>query len=348
MPTRRALLRATGTVGLAGVAGCLGVIGGGDGGERPDGVYVQPFVERMVTAGTTTAGDFGFGVMWTTPHRFWTPTQTDLTEQEKSGSVHLMALVWDPETRTVLPETGLSAEVVREGTLVSQEVIYPMLSQRMGFHYGGNVDLDGDGTYTVRISVAGVSTRRTGAFAGRFGDPATAAVEMEFTERTRERVSTREIDQGGQPGGAVAPMEMDALPDTRVPRPADLPGRTLGSATTDDCRLEAVFFPPNAAGRFTDGRGYVAVLASTPYNRIVLPLMGLEGRLTRGDERLGDGRLTRTLDPTFGYHYGLPVDAERVETGDVLSLSVTTPPQVSRHRGYETAFLRTGNVEIVV
>ncbi len=368
MPTtRRRLLRGGALAGLAGVAGCLGTLagagngdGGADGGgdgdvtttagttdeERPDGVYVQPYVERMAMAGTATAGDYGFGVMWTTPHVFWTPTNRELSRQPSSGSLHLMATVWDAETRLALPEAGVNVEVARDGDLVSQEVIYPMLSQRMGFHYGGNFTLDGDGTYTVRVSVGGTSVRRTGAFADRFGDPATAEVALAFTPETKAQVSTRDLDAGGQPG-AVEQMQTEMLPDSTVPTLDALPGQAVGTGTSDDAALSALFLPPDAAARYADD-GYLAVLAATPYNRSVLPSMGLTATLTRGDTTLAEGSLTRTLDPDLGYHYGLPVAAEELRSGDRLTLSVTTPPQVSRHEGYETAFLEMDDVTLTV
>ncbi len=350
MPTRRRLLELSGVAGLAGVAGCVGSLtgGGGDGGDggdgddgaddKPDGVYVQPFVEQMKMAGMAETGDYAFGVMWTTAHKFWTPTQTELSEQPEKGSIHLMSVVWDPDTRTVLPETGLSAEIYKNDELVSQEVIYPMLSQRMGFHYGGNFGLDAEGTYSVRPSVSGMSIRRTGAFEGRFGEPASVDIGLEFTEETQQQVSSQEIDQGGQPG-AVEPMDMP-MPQSSVPPVEELPGRALGSASLDEVDLGAVYLPAGDAGRFTDGSGYLAVVAATPYNRMVLPSMGLQA--TVGD--VSGETLTRTLDPELGYHYGLPVDG--VESAGTLTLSVTTPPQVSRHQGYETAFLDTGDVEI--
>jgi len=353
MPTRRRVLALGGAAGLASVAGCVGTITGGDGGDgtdgdgdgqdgddRPDEVYVQPFVEEMAMAGTAEDGDYAFGVMWTTAHKFWVPTQSELSEQPDEGSVHLMSVVWDPETRTVLPETDLSVEIYRDDELVSQEVIYPMLSQRMGFHYGANFELDGDGTYSVRPSVAGMSIRRTGAFEGRFGEPASVEVPMEFTPETRDQVSTREVDQAGQPG-AVEPMDM-SMPQSTVPPLADLPGRALGTTSVDDADLGATYLTPDEADRFTDGRGYLAVVAATPYTRSVLPSMGIEASV--GDAAAE--RLERTLDPDLGYHYGLPVDG--LESADQLALSVTTPPQVSRHEGYETAFIDTGDAELGV
>lgn len=45
-----------------------------------------------------------------------------------------------------------------------------------------------------------------------------------------------------------------------------------------------------------------------------------------------------------GYHYEAGV--EGVESGDELEVSVETPPQVARHEGCETAFIRMSDVQI--
>jgi len=82
---------------------------------------------------------------------------------------------------------------------------------------------------------------------------------------------------------------------------------------------------------------YLAVSPRTPYNRFPLPLMSLSATLSRDGEAVFDDYLYEWLDPDLGVHYGAVVDG--VETGDELTISVDTPPQVSRHEGYETAFL---------
>ncbi|MEF8851552.1 MAG: hypothetical protein V5A44_06370 [Haloarculaceae archaeon] len=195
---------------------------------RPGGIYVQTFRERMSRQGTAATDEYAFALMFTVPHTFWTVTGDAFskTTVEDGDSLHLMATVWDPETRTVLPETGLSVEIAREGSLVSQEVIYPMLSQPMGFHYGGNFGLDGDGTYAVTLSVGGTPVRRTGAFAGRFGDPASVEIPLEFTPATRGAVATRPFDRGGEPG-ALRPMDA-SFPQAVAPGESDL---TLSTTT---------------------------------------------------------------------------------------------------------------------
>jgi len=305
--------------------------------DRPDGVYVPSHVEGMEMVGTASSGDYVVGLMYSYPHRFWNVNgeSVSLTEIDTDDAVHLMASVWDVDTEAVLPDTGLSAEIYRDGSLVSQEAIYPMLSQPMGFHYGANFGLDGEGTYAVRLSVGAMSTRRTGAFEGRFADPATVEIPFEYSEAAKEEIEFRTLDDRVATPGAVDPMGMEALPDSFAPPESTLPGRVLGAATSNDARLVVTALDAPPAGIDAAGT-YLAVSARTRYNRMVIPAMGLSGRLERDGEAVYDGEFARTLDPDLGYHYGAVVDD--VESGDTLTLSVTVQPQTSRHEGYETAF----------
>jgi len=363
---RRAFLSTAGLAGLAGLAGCAASGDGGtatpppggtgrpgtgtpapgerpgatppDGGDvdLPDGVYVQRFREGMAMQGTAESGPYAAGLMYAAPHVFWTVSGTDRRRIERAGDLHLMATVWDPETGTVLPEAGVSVEITRDGALVSQEVIYPMLSQRMGFHYGANFRLDGDGEYRVRVSVGGLGIRRTGAFEGRFAEPATVEIPLAFTEAERRKVTVRELEAYGK-RGAVRPAET-GMPQALAPEASALPGRVLGTATSDDARLLAALLetPPDGV----EGEGpYLAVSARTPYNRLVLPAMAVEAALARDGEPVFEGGLVRTLDPEIGYHYGASLDGTAVGSGDELTLTPTLPPQVARHEGYERAFL---------
>jgi hypothetical protein len=325
----------TADTGGSGGGSASGSTASGDG--KPDGVYVQSFRERMSMQGMASGGPYRFALMFTVPHTFWTVTGNQVSQvpKEEGDAVHLMATVWDERSGTVVPETGLSVELTREGELVSQETIYPMLSQPMSFHYGGNFGLDGDGTYTATLSVGGTNTRLAGPFRDRLTEPATAELDLAFTEASRAEVSSRPLEQGGQPG-ALRPMEMMAAPQAVAPAREQLPGTVRGETVVDDARFVVTTLDSPPAG--VDGTGpYLAVSARTRYNDYVLPAMGLSGTVTSGGETAFDGRLRRTLDPELGYHYGATV--EGVERGDELTLDVTTPPQVARHEGYETAFL---------
>lgn len=346
-------------------ASTVGSPSSGEGGRR--GVYVQSFREGMYvvgmggmggssddsggmatndsgeTSGRETgsmpvAGDYRFALMYAAPHVFWNVNGTELnrTSIAQADSLHLMSVVWDSKTRTVLPETGMSVEITKDGDLVSEETIYPMLSQRMGFHYGGNFTLAGDGTYTAKLSVGGMSgVRRTGAFEGRFGEPASVTVEFPFTQETREAVTAPKAERAGEKG-AVTPMGMETIPPAFAPTKSELPGSFVGSGKSGD----AVFLltelePPKSP--LEDEKPYLAASARTPYNRLLLPAMALSATVNRGSKTVFEGPLQRTLAPELGYHYGAAIDG--LQSGDELAVSVTTPPQVARHEGYEEAFL---------
>jgi hypothetical protein len=349
---RRSFLRTAAATGTLTLPGCSGLLETRAVGvppvpeNRPDGVYVPSHVEGMDMAGMARRGDYAVGLLYSYPHRFWTVTGEDvsLTKIQDDDAVHLMASVWDTETKTVLPETGLSVAIYRDDSLVSQEAIYPMLSQPMGFHYGANFGLDGDGVYTVELSVGAVSTRRTGAFADRFTDPATAEIRFDYSEAAKNEIAFDRMGDRTATRGAVDPMTMENLPDSFAPPEDDLPGRVVGAPTSDDARFVVTALDSPPAGVAGEGR-YVAVSPRTRYNRMVLPAMGLSGTLERGDDVVYDGPFERTLDPDLGYHYGAVV--EDVQAGDDLTLSVTVQPQTARHEGYETAFGARGDLATV-
>ncbi len=353
---RRRFLRgaaglATGTA--AGLSGCLGLLETRSARtpplveNRPDAVYYPSHVEGMAIVGRATAtpadgagaGDpeYRVAAMYSYPHRFWTVTGTDRSKHAIADrDLHLMTTVWHPETGTVLPETGVDVEITRDGDLVSQEVVYPMLSQPMGFHYGGNFTLDGDGTYTVRVSVAGTSIRRTGAFAGRFGDPASATLSVEYSADARDALPYEITADRAGSRAAVDPRQTQ-MPRSVAPTPEALPGRRLGEGRVGDAVFVATLAdPPASLASDADGP-YLAVSPRTPYNRTVLPAMGLRATVDGADRRL-----VRTLDPDFGYHYGAALD----RSPESVTVRVETPPQVARHEGYETAFLSTGETTV--
>jgi hypothetical protein len=74
--------------------------------------------------------------------------------------------------------------------------------------------------------------------------------------------------------------------------------------------------------------------------------MSLSAKLTRNGNAVFDDILRSTLDPELGYHYGAAV--ESVESGDSLTVTVDAPPQVSRHEGYETAFVKMPEMQMQI
>jgi len=353
---RRQLLSAVAGGTAAAFGGCIG--GGGDStgdagnrnlglpdpaSDRPSGVYRPTVTSEMRVVGTTTAGDYRFHLLYSHPSRFWdlNGRQRYLRDVKSDHTMHLMVMVSDAETGRILPEVSVTAEVLNDGELITQKIVYNMLSQRMSFHYGDNVTLDGAGTYTVNISLSAIPLRRTGRFGDRFETPTTATFEMEYRPSDREELALERYGDSGT-SGAVELSGMDALPELASPTPESLPGSFVGRATTDDAVLVGRQLRADAANRFGDG-AYFAVLGRTPYNGLTLPLMGLRARVQRDGTTVTEEILSRTVDPELGYHYGASF---ATEPGDVVTLDPLSAPQLARHEGYETAFVEMEPVEL--
>jgi len=130
---------------------------------------------------------------------------------------------------------------------------------------------------------------------------------------------------------------------TELPPTDELPGELIGEPKSGDAVIAATVL--GAESRFVDDADdyYLAVSPRTPYNRGMLPMMTIDATVERDGEQIVDTQLTDTIDHELGYHYALRTDD--LQSGDTLTLSFPAPPQVSRHAGYETAFLEMEPVE---
>jgi hypothetical protein len=372
----RRLLLASGAAAAGALAGCLGdgdpsspePVEGSNAPtlpaveDPPDAVYLPTHRESMEHLEPVEAGEYAVTPMLTYPHTFWLVTGAEREEvTPQSTGVHLMATVWDADTGSVIPvDTGAGMRVLRDGDLVDQRAPWPMISQTMGFHFGDNVPLPEQGTYTVEFDLTplgGDTVRKTGEFADRFTEPRTVRFEFEFDQEFQESVVNGveylDEDRWGEPG-ALDPMAgMGGMDDNggdsggmddggeddgnggmemSMPfsdlQPADAyPGEDLGTPTSGDATFVVRYLEET---RLSEDSGYLLVSPRTPYNRVPLADMALsvEGAL--------EGELVQTLDSELGHHYGIAGD---LASGEQLDLVVESPPQVARHRGYETAFL---------
>jgi len=308
--------------------------------NRPDATYRPTHAEGMGTVGRADAGDYAVGLTYSFPHRFWTVTGTDAERVEirDADSIHLMAVVWDPETELVLPvSAGLSITVERNGETVADKPPWPMISQNMGFHYGDNYALDGDGLYRIRVRVNGMGERRLGSLSGRFGEAGEATVEFDYAQEARDQLSYEEFPERQGEAGAVDRMEMSGLPTSKVPAADALPGTLLGTAAGSDEVYVATWL--RDADFLSSNESYLAVSVRTPYNAIPLPMMSLDGTVSVDGETVHDDALSAAVHPEIGYHYGAVVPTATADTE--VTVDVISQPQVSRHEGYETAFLTT-------
>lgn len=362
---RRDALKVGAALGGVAVAGCLDVFETESVWrnaplveDRPDAVYVPAGREQMGTYGTARAGRYAVALQYTFPHRFWTVsgTSTNRVEVGEEDSLHLMVTVWDAETGVVLPAEP-RLELHHDGSIAASRTLWTMLSQRMGFHYGDNLELDEEGQYVATIRLPPVDADAAGDLTGQFQSAETAEIEFEYdtgdvydleydqigeTRRgARDAVPLMRHGSNGSDGsdGGVA----DPIPT--VPAPEELPGQSLGTATSGD----AVFAAALVSGsRVSEDRQYLLVSPRTPYNSIPIPQIGVTATVSRGrnGEAVYDGQLHAAVDGRVGIHYGAAV--EGIQRGDAVTVTIDTSPQVARHDGYETAFFEMSPVEFTV
>ncbi len=367
--TRRRLLGAGTVTAIGSLAGCT-VGWGGDGPSDdtdavpdiprvenpPDAVYVPTHRESMRHLPTVEAGEYALSPMLTYPHSFWlvTGTEREAVVPEGGRGVHLMVTPWDAETGQVLPvDAGATMRVFSDGDLVDQRAPWPMISQTMGFHFGDNVPLPEDGTYAVEVDLNPINVRKTGEFEGRFEEPTTARFEFEYDAEFREEVigGVEYLDESdwGRRGAIAPPMDDEHsddhdehdehdghhMPFSALPEAGRYPGTDLGEHESGDARFVVRYLPDS---RFADG-GYLLASPRTPYNRVPLAdvSLSIEGGV--------DADLVQTLDSELGLHYGAEIDLSGGETFDLV---VDGPPQVSRHGGYETAFIEMPSMRVEV
>lgn len=345
--SRRRILQAGGTALAGGLAGCGGLLETESLGrpdvmdDRPSKVYVPTHVDEMAMVGMASAGRLGLALSYTYPHRFWLVDgdRTNMVEVADEDSVHLMVSVWDRETQTVIPSSNAAVTVRKDGETVLERTMWPMLSQTMGFHYGDNVGLAGDGTYEVGVRFGPVGARRTGAFEAAFGDQVAPSFSFAYSESERNELGIDDESYRSGREEAVEPMEMEMMPVPQLPAADALPGTVLGSRLVGDASIVGTIRSSRPAGIGGDG-AYLAVSARTPYNRYPIPFMPLSATVSVEGDTLFEDPLTPTLDPEIGYHYGAAI--ERPDGDTAVAVTVDNAAQVARHEGYETAFLDIG------
>lgn len=305
--------------------------------NRPNAVYYPAVVEGMGMYGMAETNRYAVALMYSYPHRFWVVTghRKNKVVVQDDDSLHLMASVWDRKTSTVLP-TNVSMEITQNGETVDSRSPWPMLSPTMGFHYGDNVSLNGNGAYTARITITPPQVKRIGALRGTLTESRTVDIPFEFDTDEVYGLPIRRLGEKAGTKGAPPLMDMKKdIPQGTVPLKANLPGDVRGTATAGDA-VFVVTVLENAPQVADDRRPYLAVSARTPYNTVMLPLMSLSATVTRNGNTVFEGPLRSAISPGFRYHYGTQIAS--LKSGDTLTLSTRTPPQTARHDGYETAF----------
>jgi Fe2+ transport protein len=72
----------------------------------------------------------------------------------KKDTIHLMVMLSDAGTGMRIPYASVWATIRKQGRIVFDERLWPMLARFMGSHYGNNVALPGNGTYVISLLIS--------------------------------------------------------------------------------------------------------------------------------------------------------------------------------------------------
>ncbi len=333
--------------------------------DPPTAVYHPTHVDGMQTIDTLHGDDYSVTLAYTFPHPFWTTSGSRVERVDASGHIHLMCVVWDQESGRVIPvDTGPSVTVTQGESTVTEGGTWPMISQQMGVHFGDNVTLHQVGETEVEVTVPPVDVELAGDYAGRFQEPETFTASFDYRSSHVDSLDCVGLEERGEPGAVGADTLHERMhgmgdaghgddghndqgagegedddhhhghPVSRTPREAGFPGSVVGVGSSGDAEVVLV-----------DHDEGLAVSLRTPYNRYPLPMAALSAEVTRDGSTVFDGGLSPRIHPDLGFHYH---GDEALEPGDSVEISFGTPPQVSRHMGYETAFVSMSAVEFTV
>ena len=290
----------------------------------------------MQMSGVETADGYACALTYTIPETFWLVGGTDTAKATPTAGdeLHVMPVIWDVETGQRLTDVSPMLRFIDDGSVVASNAPWPMLAQRMGFHFGDNVALPGGSTYDVTVHLGAPAARRTGGLATP--ESTTFEFSLAYSAAELDAIAYRTIDRTGE-RGALEPMTMQMPPGSALPAADALPGRHLGRGTIGDAAIIATVVDDATRFGGSESDTYLAVSPRTPYNEYPLPMAGFDARIDGSDYDL-----VETIDAELGHHYGAVLD------GDVSRATITldVPPQVSRHGGYETAFFETTSVEL--
>jgi len=311
--------------------------------EPPKAVYRPGHMDGMTSIGMSGASGITFGAMHAAPHAFLNVQSSAVREVEIGASdAHLMVKPWGMETGVVPSTASLSATIKKDGAFLGDANMWPMLSQPMGVHFGENVSLDGAGSYSIELTLSPPTSELTGKLTDVFGERVEHTIEFEIAEGDLQ-YSEMSVDNAGAEG-ALDPSKMGKK--GQLPAGEELPGSFVGEAISDDA-VFAVTTLTDVSRFGAEGQTYLAVSPRTPYNRYPLPNMTMSATIEREGETVLDDSLTETLDHELDLHHGAVL--EELQSGDTITLRVDGGrANVSRHLGYDTAFLDIGEVELAV
>lgn len=306
------------------------------------GAYVLDHKDEMQMFGVKSDGRLKTALMYAVPHEFYltTGTRTQKVEIQTQDTMHLMVSVWDDESNVLPPSVEPSVTIYRDGEQQTTVNPWSMLSQQMGYHFGDNLQIRGEGNYRFEVELNSESSRLSGDLVGVF-DETSFTFEQQFNPFDVQSLDQMTVENADE-AGAIPPMDMEMMPTPTQPAFSEMPIEMTDAQYTNDMGVAVgTFDSPGTFG--IDTEQYLVVSPQTRYNRYLMPLMSVEATVTRGEETLYDGSLNSSLHEDLSLFYGAGTPA--LEQGDTVSVSFNAPSQLARGLGYEEAFLALDNLE---
>ncbi|ELY94934.1 hypothetical protein C482_17713 [Natrialba chahannaoensis JCM 10990] len=324
--------------------------------DPPGGIYVPPKIDGILEYDSETESGLEISLSAMRPHSFWTGAGTERARADLRShhTLHLMASVRDAESEVAVPTTvttriehadsGDSTDspdatdtANTAADTVDQRTPWPMRSQRMGFHYGDNISLPGEGTYKATIRLDPPTIHLADEFADRIDQPVTITIQFEYNPAAIDVLERTLLDEGEGRGERRALEFMGHASEPVSPTSSAV----AHSATGDDIVVTLgradVSDGAQVSSEATEDT-QLAIGVRTRYNRYPVPFAGLSVESVRDGGRQYITEAQETIDPDRGHHYRAGFEEGILESADELAVSLDVPPQVALHEGYETAF----------
>lgn len=115
------------------------------------------------------------------PFELFEGSKTQMMKPGKANA-HLMVMLSDAQTGTAIPYGSVWATIRKQGKLVFDERLWPMISRYMGTHFGNNIDLPGTGTYQLTLLVGPPQAARHMEYAKVWLKPHRVSLTFHWTE----------------------------------------------------------------------------------------------------------------------------------------------------------------------
>jgi hypothetical protein len=146
----------------------------------------MPVAMAMVPLGGATWEGMSIQARTSAPATFelFNGTAQQLVKPTAKDSFHLMVTLSDAATNVAIPYSSVWATITKNGKIVFDERLWPMISRYMGPHYGNNVALPAAGLYHLTLLVSPPAAARHLEYKGLWLSPHRVGMTFRWVPKT--------------------------------------------------------------------------------------------------------------------------------------------------------------------